>query len=93
MASFQNFRLLATPITPDSVDYIMKQLRECIIQLLENDEVNNHDEKKILQYIVKAKRWNPYCLRHSAITADSDYLPDYALKKVRWSMNSKQCLQ
>jgi integrase/recombinase XerD len=31
------------------------------------------------------------CIRHSAITADSDYLPDYALKKkVRWSMNSKQ---
>ena len=56
MASFQNFRLLATPITPDSVDYIMKQLRECIIQLLDNDGVNNHDEKKILQYIVNAKR-------------------------------------
>ncbi len=33
----------------------------------------------------------PYCIRHSAITADSDYLPEYALKKkVRWSMNSKQ---
>ena len=30
-------------------------------------------------------------LRHSAITSDSDYLPEYALKKkVRWSMNSKQ---
>jgi integrase/recombinase XerD len=28
---------------------------------------------------------------HSAITFDSDLLPDYALKrKVRWSMNSKQ---
>ena len=32
-----------------------------------------------------------YCIRHSAITADSDYLPEYALKKkVRWSMNSRQ---
>jgi integrase/recombinase XerD len=28
---------------------------------------------------------------HSAITSDSDFLPEYALnKKVRWSMNSKQ---
>jgi integrase len=80
-----------SPITPDSIDYIMKQLRERIIRLLENGEINNHDEKKILQYLVKTKRWNPYCIRHSAITADSDYLPDYALKKkVRWSMNSKQ---
>ena len=31
-----------------------------------------------------------YCIRHSAITYDSDSLPEFALKKkVRWSMNSK----
>ena len=42
-------------------------------------------------YLLKTKKWNPYCIRHSAITADSDYLPEYALKKkVRWSMNSRQ---
>jgi integrase/recombinase XerD len=36
-------------------------------------------------------RLHPYCIRHSSITSDSDYLPEYALKKkVRWSMNSKQ---
>jgi hypothetical protein len=41
--------------------------------------------------LLKTKKWNPYCIRHSAITSDSDYLPEYALKKkVRWSMNSKQ---
>jgi integrase/recombinase XerD len=39
---------------------------------------------------VKTKKWNPYCIRHSSLTSDSDYLPEYALKKVRWSMNSKQ---
>ena len=40
---------------------------------------------------MKTKKWNPYCIRHSSITSDSDYLPEYALKKkVRWSMNSKQ---
>ena len=44
-----------------------------------------------LEYLLKIKRWNPYCIRHSAITSESDYLPEYALKKkVRWSMNSKQ---
>ena len=44
-----------------------------------------------LEYLLKTKKWNPYCIRHSAITSDSDYLPEYALKKkVRWSMNSKQ---
>ena len=34
---------------------------------------------------------NPYCIRHSSITWDADYLPEYALKKkVRWSMKLKQ---
>src|SRR5207248_5105509 len=49
------------------------------------------DERQKLEYLVKTKKWNPYCIRHSSITSDSDYLPEYALKKkVRWSMNSKQ---
>jgi integrase/recombinase XerD len=69
----------------------MKQLRNRIIRLLKNSEVKSIDERDNLEYLLKTKRWNPYCIRHSAITADSDYLPEYALKKkVRWSMNSKQ---
>jgi len=41
--------------------------------------------------VISNNRFNPYCIRHSAITYDSDYLPEFALKKkVRWSMNSKQ---
>ena len=44
-----------------------------------------------LDFLINTKKWNPYCIRHSAITSDSDFLPEYALKKkVRWSMNSKQ---
>ena len=40
---------------------------------------------------MRTKKWNPYCFRHSAITDDSDHLPEYALKKkVRWVMNSQQ---
>jgi hypothetical protein len=42
-------------------------------------------------FIVTNKRFNPYSIRHSAITANSDYFPEYALKKmVKCSMNSKQ---
>ena len=48
-----------SPITPDNIDYIMKQLRERIIRLLENGEINNHDEKQNLEYLIKTKRWNP----------------------------------
>lgn len=41
--------------------------------------------------LLNSKRFNPYCIRHSSISCDSDWLPEYALKKkVRWSMNSRQ---
>lgn len=71
----------------------MKKLRERIVRLLKENEVSLCEREK-LQFLIKTKRWNPYCIRHSAITSDSDYLPDYALKKkVRWSMNSKQGLR
>src|SRR3954470_3352585 len=69
----------------------MKQLKDRIKLLVDKGEINDTKEKEKLEYLLKTKRWNPYCIRHSAITADSDYLPEYALKKkVRWSMNSKQ---
>jgi integrase/recombinase XerD len=78
-------------ITTDAIDFVMKQLRERIVRLLHKAKINNEIETEKLEYLIKTKKWNAYCIRHSAITADSDYLPEYALKKkVRWSMNSKQ---
>jgi len=80
-----------SPITADNIDKVMKQLRERIIRLLKNGEINDQVEREKIEYLLKTKKWNPYCIRHSAITSDSDYLPEYALKKkVRWSMNSRQ---
>lgn len=81
------------PINPDSIDKMMKQLRDRIKHLLysNSNQIKDQQEREKLEYLLKTKKWNPYCIRHSAITADSDYLPEYALKKkVRWSMNSKQ---
>jgi integrase/recombinase XerD len=70
---------------------IMKQLRSRIIRMLENDSITDREERQKLEYLLTTKRWNPYCIRHSSISSDSDFLPEYALKKkVRWSMNSKQ---
>ena len=79
------------PINPEAIWTMMKQLRIRILRLLETGSIINAKEREKIRYLVNNKRWNPYCVRHSAITADSDYLPEYALKKkVRWSMNSKQ---
>ena len=79
------------PIKPKSIWNIMKQLRNRIIRMLETGEITDIRERQKLEFLLNTKKWNPYCLRHSSISSDSDYLPEYALKKkVRWSMNSKQ---
>jgi integrase/recombinase XerD len=79
------------PVNPEAMWTMMKQLRNRIVCMLENDAITDNEERLKLEYLLKAKKWNPYCIRHSAITSDSDFLPEYALKKkVRWSMNSKQ---
>jgi integrase/recombinase XerD len=79
------------PIKADSLCTVMKQLRSRIVRLLESGSITDENEHQKLELLTKTKKWNPYRIRHSAITADSDFLPEYALKKkVRWSMNSKQ---
>ena len=79
------------PITADTLVTVMKQLRKRIIGLIQGGSITDAQEKQTLERLIKTKKWNPYCIRHSAITADSDYLPEFALrKKARWVMNSKQ---
>jgi integrase/recombinase XerD len=79
------------PVKPESMWSMMKQLRGRIARLLDKGEITDPKEREILEFLLRTKKWNPYCIRHSAITYDSDSLPEFALKKkVRWSMNSKQ---
>jgi integrase/recombinase XerD len=79
------------PLMPEAMWTMMKQLQNRIYRMLENGSIVDEKERQRLEFLLKTKKWNPYCIRHSAITSDSDFLPEYALKKkVRWSMNSKQ---
>lgn len=81
-------------VRPDAINEIMKHLRLRIIRLLKNHEITDKQKIERLEYLLKSKKWNAYCIRHSSITSDPDYLPEYALKKkVRWSMNSRQGLR
>jgi ribosomal protein L37E len=83
--------ITGSPIRSDSLWTMMKQLKIRIKRLLQNGSITNSSEREQLEFLLKTKKFNPYCLRHSSISSDSDYLPEYALKKkVRWSMNSKQ---
>ena len=78
-------------VTSDAIWTMMKQLRQHIIRMLESGQIKDSEEKQKLEYLLRTKKVEPYCLRHSAITSDADYLPEFALKKkVRWSMNRKQ---
>jgi integrase/recombinase XerD len=79
------------PIKPEALWTMMNQLRLRISRLIKTDSIPDSAESERLHRLLNSKRFNPYCLRHSSISHDSDYLPEYALKKkVRWSMNSKQ---
>lgn len=74
-------------IRPDAIWSMMKNLKKRVSRLIQIDAIKSKEEKEKLEIILKTKKFNPYCLRHSSITYDSDYLPDYALKKkCRWSM-------
>jgi len=83
--------LNGAPITADHLCTIFKQLKNHITGLIESGKISDSKEVELLQLLIRSKKWNPYCLRHSSLTSDSDYLPEYALKKkARWSMNSRQ---
>lgn len=79
-----------SPVKPEALWLLMKRLKLRIKGLLESGEIGS-EEKQKLELILRTKKFNPYCLRHSSISYDSDYLPEYALKKkCRWTMNSRQ---
>jgi integrase/recombinase XerD len=79
------------PLKPEALQTMMNQLRKRILRLIETAQIKDEKEKENILSLINKKRFNPYCIRHSSISSDSDHLPEYALKKkVRWSMNSKQ---
>lgn len=73
------------PVKPTAMWEMMMSLKKRIARLLKNGEITDPTEREFLERALRTKRWNPYCLCHSAITYDSDSLPEFALrKKVRW---------
>ena len=78
------------PVTSQAIWQVLI-LRLHIKRLVESGSIPDEQQKQKLEYLLRTKKWNPYCLRHSAITDDSDHLPEYAVKKkARWTMNSQQ---
>lgn len=82
---------LGDSLDPDYLWKITNNLRKSIKAMLAAGKIKDEKETQRLEYLLKTKKWNPYCFRHSAIRHDATYLPSYALtQKVRWVPNSKQ---
>jgi len=78
-------------IKPDVIWQVLDRLRSKITRLVQSGIINDEQQRQKLEYLLRTKKWNPYCFRHSAITDDSDHLPEYAVKKkARWVMDSHQ---
>jgi integrase/recombinase XerD len=79
------------PIKAGRIWQILEKLRQRIRRLLESGSIVDVQQKQKLEYLLKTKKWGPYCFRHSAITDDSNRLPEYVVKKkARWTMGSRQ---
>ena len=83
--------ITGAPVKPEAMWTMMHQLKKRILRTLDHGMIKDNEERQRVLSFIRTKKWNPYCLRHSSISSDSDFLPEYALKKkVRWVMNSKQ---
>jgi integrase/recombinase XerD len=79
------------PMKPETIWVVLDHLRLRIKRLVESGSITDLQQRQKLEHLLRTKKWNPYCFRHSAITDDSDHLPEYAVKKkVRWVMDSQQ---
>jgi hypothetical protein len=78
------------------IDYVENKINKDLINefskyLVLKDASANYQRNCIKIMLMFAEFIQEQKGRHSSITSDSDYLPEYALKKkVRWSMNSRQ---
>jgi site-specific recombinase XerD len=74
----------------DSLWWIMRELKRRIRKKLDEGIITDEKEIELLERLWQKKSWNPYCIRHSAITDDNANLKGDIAAKVGWSPNTKQ---
>jgi hypothetical protein len=57
-------QITGAPIHADTLNSIMRHLKERIERLIESSQITDEEEKERLTYLIKVKKWNPYCIRH-----------------------------
>ena len=77
------------PIQPATITYIFRQFKKRIERDFNNGSIADPVERQVIEKFLVEKKWNPYCIRHSAITEDGDTLPADAVdKKIGWVAGS-----
>jgi len=61
--------ITGSPVNPEAMWTMMKQLRLRIIRMLENGTITDGDEKQKLEYLLKAKKWNPSLLYQKTVNS------------------------
>jgi integrase/recombinase XerD len=64
------------PINPEALWTMMSQLKARIRRLIDAGTITDEAEREKLRILLTTEKFNPYCLRHSSISHESDYLPD-----------------
>ena len=73
--------LTGGPVKSDAMWTMMKQLRQRVIRLIENGSITSNEERQKLSHLIKTKKWNPYCIRHSAISLRLGFLTRVCLEE------------
>jgi len=54
--------MTVAPLKPEAMWMMMKQLRYRIIRILESGYIIDNEERQKLEFFLKTKKWNPYCI-------------------------------
>lgn len=54
--------MIVAPLKPEAMWMMMKQLRYRIIRILESGSITDNEERQKLEFLLKTKKWNPYCI-------------------------------
>lgn len=79
------------PLKPDTISNIFRKWKARIQRALDNGAISDPKERENSETLLNAKKWNPYCLRHSSISENADTLPEaLVIKLAGWGQNTRQ---
>ena len=87
---FYDLRNSTKPMTYASIHYVFRTFKERIQKYYNDGFISDPDERKKIEEFLTYRKFNPYCIRTSAIREDAETLSTSNLEtKVGWKRGSK----